>query len=166
MNHFQRMMHQRLILSTLCPAQYVPTPDIQSIPDHAVVYAGGKVAIVCGPADDEESIEQARRLVASHVTRSMFGGAKLAAGTAKVSDIAWAPVMVAIAESPSGHMETGGTKGMVQALLPSYDGKETERAAWLCACTETAQAIDPKCPDLGGFDSLSFAAYTSFHVAS
>lgn len=166
MNHFQRMMLQRLRLSTLCPAQYVQTPDIQSIETHAVVFAAGKVAIVCGPADDKESIGQTRRLVASPVTRSMFGGARLAAGTAKVSDIAWAPVMVAIAESPTGHMETGGTVGMVQALLPAYDGKETERAAWLCACTETAQAIDPKCPDLGAFDSLSLAAAANFDIAS
>lgn len=166
MNHFQRMMHQRLILSTLCPAQYVPTPDIKAIPEHAVVFAGGKVAIVCGPADDEESIEQARRLVASPVTRSMFGTAKLEAGTAKANDIAWAPVMVAIAESPSGHMETGGQQGIVQALLPVYDHKETERAAWLCSCTETAQAIDPNCPDLGSFDSLSLAALANFDIAS
>ena len=166
MNHFQRMMHQRLIASTVCPAQYVPTPDIQSIPDHAVVFAAGKVAIVCGPADDEESIDQTRRLVASRVTRSMFGGAVLVAGTVKVSDIAWAPVMVAIAESPTGHMETGGTSGMVQAILPTYDGKETERAAWMCACTETAQAIDPNCPDLGTFDSLSLAALANFDIAS
>jgi len=162
MNVFQMMLGHRLMGSTVTPGVYRPTPEIKAISAHAVVFAVApdgteSVAVICGPASDPASMVQADAIAASADACRMFGGRQLLAGAVAGDRVPWAAEMGAFASKPAGQVEQGGEDGPVLAILVDFDGHAHERLVWMCACTETARALDPAAPPIGDLDGLILA---------
>lgn len=144
----QKMLMDRLALSTLTPGVYTPSEAMKDKAEtHVVVFAGDKPLILTGSIDDHASHEQAQALVKSEafvalLKKSGYSGnvryAELASGA-----IEWQDKYSAIVAKESGKIENGTEKGDLMAVILADD---LPLATVMCVDSEIAKAIDPLSP--------------------
>lgn len=161
MNTYQKELSRRLKLSTITPSTYEPSESVKTS-SHAAVFVDGEPFMLLGPDDDRESVRQARALTASDVfmtgvRRLGFSGTpgSVTCGTVCGAEIEWRESYSALAESESGHEETGqGDTGMLMAIILGEAQQCEALSVLMCSVTELAQIFDPSAPALGDTKSL------------
>jgi putative DNA primase/helicase len=165
LNPYQVELARLLKVSTLTPGHYTPSANLRT-GRHVAVFAGYCPVVLCGPADDEESVNQARFLAGSKLARRIFtepsgkAGDQLRVGVVDGRDLSWGQTLSAIVSKPSGQIEIGDGEGPLIAIL--LDDPDGIRASALCIMTETARAFDPAAPELDDGRTLSRLAKQEF----
>lgn len=150
LNEYQKELARLLKLSTLTPANYMPSPAVKS-GTHAAVFVNGAPFLITGPADDMKSMTQARLLSESPALLSglqamgLFGEPEY--GTVKGESIDWQISHSSVASSVGGHVESGNDVGDLMAIVIG-DNSGNAFAVLMCINTDLAKIIDPSAPAL------------------
>lgn len=160
MNEYQTELARLLKLSTLTPGTYSASADFVNS-SHEAVFVNGHPVILCGPAGDRRSMDEAQALSASSAFRQIMRAAGWAVSevTPGVSaqQIRLGDQFAAIVSKESGLVEDGSGDGpLVAVILDSVNG--TAIAAALCVNTETARIFDKDVPELDDGRRLSMLA--------
>lgn len=157
MTEYQKELARLLKLSTLTPGTYSASEDFVAS-SHEAVFLNGYPVILCGPAGDPRSMEEAQALSESSAFRQMMEVAGWAVGEfyPGVSSLKYSvgDKFPAIVSKESGQVEDGSGDGpLVAVILDSVNG--TAIATALCVNTETARIFDKDAPELDDGRRLS-----------
>lgn len=146
LNEDQKMLMERLALSTLTPGVYTPSETMKA-GTHIAVFIGENPLILTGPIDDSASQEQAQALAKSDafaalVKKSGYIG-RPRVGEITGNSIDWKDKYSAIVAKESGEVEYGMLKGDLMAVILADD---LPLATVMCIDSEIAKAIDPLSP--------------------
>jgi hypothetical protein len=157
MNEYQKELARLLKLSTLTPGTYSASEDFVNS-SHEAVFVNEHPVILCGPAGDQRSMEEAKALSASSAFRQMMQAAGWTVSEVypgvSGQQIRLGDQFAAIVSKESGQVEDGSGDGpLVAVILDSVNG--TAIAAALCVNTEIARIFDPAVPELDDGRRLS-----------
>lgn len=157
MNEYQKELARLLKLSTLTPGTYSASADFVNS-SHEAVFVNGHPVILCGPAGDQRSMEEAQALSVSSAFKQMMQAAGWTVSEVypgvSAQQIRLGDQFTAIVSKESGQVEDGSGDGpLVAVILDSVNG--TAIAAALCVNTETARIFDKDVPALDDGRRLS-----------
>ena len=153
-----------LAASTLTPGTYTPSQNVKTAV-HAAVFAGDSLIALTGPADDLESVSQAKALAHSPVFRRLVQlrghSAPLVFTRINGAEITWPERCAAVVSKPAGQVEHGGEDGPLMTIV--FDGESEALSTAMCVIAEVAQIIDPEAPLLAGNDDFSSLNICKLH---
>ena len=147
----------RIQASSLMPAYSKPDADLQQS-KLVAVSTGDKPFILCGPAGNQASKDQAAAFAASpwvrHIAKFSGRAGQLNVAVVDGSQIKWQSQTAAIMRKPSGSILAEGTPGSVFAFI--CDDKDCVLASMLCLDGPLLKSLDSAAPDVpDGFSLLS-----------
>ena len=155
---YQKELDRLMELSTLTPRVYVPTESGKNS-NHAAVFINDFPAILCGPANDPQSIALAKALAESDHVGNAFKAAgrpgDIHSGIMVGRNIQWNENESSIVVRPSSQVERRENGPLVAIVL---NDPEQVLTTSLCITTETARIFDPKAPELDDGNTLAAIA--------
>ncbi|MFH0784661.1 MAG: zincin-like metallopeptidase domain-containing protein [Pseudomonadota bacterium] len=158
-NTYQKELARLLGLSTLTPSIYTPTDEFRNI-NHAAVFVGDAPIILCGSADDPNSVAMAEALAVSNHVQAAFQAAGISGpiktGIIVGRNIPWGQTESAIVKRTVGAVEPGGDDGLLVAVVLNDPAQALVTS--FCVTTETARIFDANAPELDDRQNLAALA--------
>ena len=158
-NTYKEELARLLKLSTLTPGVHTPTDEFRNT-NHAAVLVDDAPIILCGPADDPDSVAMAEALAASSHVQTACQAAGISGpiktGIIVGRNLQWGRTESAVVAKTSGEVEPGGDDGPVIAIVLNDPAQALTTS--LCVTTETARIFDAKAPELDDGQTLAALA--------
>lgn len=158
-NTYQKELAHLLELSTLTPGIFTLTEEFRNM-NHAAVYAGDAPIILCGSADNRDSVAMVEALAASNHVRTACEATGISGpiktGIVIGRNIPWGKTESAIVKKTDGGNEPDGDQSPVVAVV--LNDPTQALVTSLCVTTETARIFDANSPELDDGQNLTTLA--------
>jgi len=155
-NTYQKELARLLEISTLAPSIYTPTDEMRNT-NLAAVFVGDAPIILCGSADDPDSVAIAEALAANGHVQVACQAAGISGpiktGIIVGRNIPWGQTESAIVKRTAGAVEAGGDDRPLVAIV--LNDPTQVLITSLCVTTETARIFDANVPELDDGQTLT-----------